>query len=326
MPSLCGESELSETHKYSSQVWCWLTAEFDFTIKLPYFGVESVHDEEQMSLAVSSVGATDATALRVRLLEAMRQCSNTLKHHMEAALVGAEPTIYIDHVHFLGASANIAYVAVVREPLRWISSHFYFHRDSEMPLGLAGCNETHDGQPLSLVEAVRIAGSDDTSPCADRTRRYLSWFAELGSAQTRILCGIEPDCFDYTPGQEDDRPERQSLALALEHLVNDYAVVGVLEKWRLTLRVLEAQLPHFFCGAVDYAATRSSDDKYFSSQPGDFASRPLDESFPPDVDQTVRRWLANDFVLYATADARLEQLAGRYVGRRLEDDREMGVK
>ena len=110
-------------------------------------------------------------------------------------------------LRFVDLGPRVAFVAVVREPLDWLLSHFFFKMGAPPPEGLAWrfAEGGAGGARADLARAVRLArararvvGGDDE---ADRTRdggddddaraarAYLSFFSELGGAQTRYLCG-----------------------------------------------------------------------------------------------------------------------------------------
>lgn len=267
-------------------MWCWLSAGLAFVVRSPF-------DPESAGL---EVGGGDRVAA---LDSAMRFCGDGLRRQLATRTLAAHapPTVFVDHAPFLGPLEHASYVAVVREPFRWLASHFYFHRDSAYPLGLGDdCNHTK-GRPLTLAEAVRAIASSETG-CGPRLERYMSWFFALGALQTRYLCGLHAECL----GSE------QALTLALEHLHDDYAVVGVLEDWGLSLRVFERLLPAFFCGAAAYAEMRVP----VREERGDSAPRPAeDDALPPDSAALLHGWLADDVVLYAAARRRLQaQAAG----------------
>ncbi|KAH8095777.1 hypothetical protein JL720_3101 [Aureococcus anophagefferens] len=143
----------------------------------------------------------------------------------------AADAVFYDHVGRLPALAGrAAFVAVLREPLAWVASHFYFLRGEPPPVGLAGApNAT-----ASLADAVS----------ADPPLAYFSFFADVRNAQARYLCGAAPAC-------------REPHAQAPEELLDAFAVVGVLEDLRGTLLALERALPRIFAGVA--AAHRDGD-------------------------------------------------------------------
>lgn len=187
------------------------------------------------------------------------------------------PVIFFDHVGYLPAlAARAAHVTVLREPLSWAASHFYFLRGEPPPAGLG------PGSTLRLEEAL-VDGTNAT---------YLSFFTEARNAQARYLCGAGPDC---------DAPHGQAPAALLDR----FAVVGVLEDLDATFRALERTLPRVFAGSrAAHAAAQTARPLKFK-QPADDA-RPRDEVLSAAATRRLGALFAEDALLYAAAFRRLE--------------------
>ena len=186
---------------------------------------------------------------------------------------GGAPFIFYDHVGYMPALADrAAFVAVLREPIEWAASHFYFLRDEPWPRGL--------GKNVSLEAAV----------LEDPDSAYLSFFSEVRNAQARYLCGAHPQCA---------LPHGQSPT----ELLDRFAVVGVLEDLPATFRALAATLPRALGGLPGAYV----DGGRAFLQPGDGARpRGGDEgALAPAAEAVLRAWLAEDVALHAAATARL---------------------
>ena len=64
---------------------------------------------------------------------------------------------------------------------------------------------------------------------------------KISLLQISFFCGMDPLC--------DEFGSQQALEMAKSNVERYYAVVGVLEKWDDTLRVLENYVPRFFTNA-----------------------------------------------------------------------------
>ncbi|MFH4973725.1 hypothetical protein AB6A40_000434 [Gnathostoma spinigerum] len=142
------------------------------------------------------------------------------------------PAVYHGHVAFVDFTRfgypNPVYINVVREPLERLLSYYYFLRYGDnYRVGLkrsrAGKNETFDG-------CIKRGGRD-----CDIKQIWL---------QIPYFCGTHHFCSEV--GSE------RALAVAKQNLVNHYLVVGLTEKLREFIEVLEKVLPKFFNGALKH--------------------------------------------------------------------------
>ena len=80
-------------------------------------------------------------------------------------------------------------------------------------------------------------------------RRYIEFF-----------CGNGPECQTPTTAKsaEDEAAAKSRMVEAAKRrMLNDYFVIGVLEQFEDSLRVLEKLLPRYYRGALDVYQSKS---------------------------------------------------------------------
>lgn len=137
----------------------------------------------------------------------------------------------LDHEH-LG-------ISVLRDPIQRLASQYSFDRKKA---------KNKEFQQ----ETIRTKGNKPFHECAAQDSCVKSNdFERWCSLQTRYICGWGKECVPNPNGGA----TKAMLARAKEHLKELFVVVGVQEKFDLTLRLLEKKLPTYFEGlSEEYAA------------------------------------------------------------------------
>jgi len=143
------------------------------------------------------------------------------------------PYFLLKHQFFVDFSKEDirpTYINIIREPLDWITSRFYFNRygwKRDPGCRGEGCSMSKEEHAMSLDECVL-----KRKPLCTSSTTYFSY-----------LCGPSSECNDV---QKDHVYE-----VTRKRLLKDYFFVGILEHFEETLQALEILLPQYFKGAVD---------------------------------------------------------------------------
>ncbi|XP_047480303.1 heparan sulfate 2-O-sulfotransferase 1-like [Penaeus chinensis] len=151
------------------------------------------------------------------------------------------PISYDRHMYYVDfakeGNSRVAWMNIIRDPVERIISEFYFIRVKSRWDTIESLKKiSHRKPPDSWFEMTL----DECVPA-----KHPECYPKLGQymrMQLTFLCGTDPVCSQVG--------NRKALQLAKMHVERQYSVVGTLEEFPLTLRVLEAYLPRFFRGVT----------------------------------------------------------------------------
>lgn len=151
------------------------------------------------------------------------------------------PISYDRHMYYVDfakqGNSRVAWMNIIRDPVERIISEFYFIRVKSRWDTIESLKKISHRKPpdswfeMTLDECVPAKHPE----CYPRLGQYMRM-------QLTFLCGTDPVCSQVG--------NRKALQLAKMHVERQYSVVGTLEEFPLTLRVLEAYLPRFFHGVT----------------------------------------------------------------------------
>lgn len=150
-----------------------------------------------------------------------------------------KPFFYMQHHFFTNFTKygidQPTMINVIREPIDWFSSHYHFklYGWSRKP------GQRGDQNEMTLEECV----NSNAPTCTRNHWRYIEFF-----------CGNGPECQTPTTAKsaEDEAAAKSRMVEAAKRrMLNDYFVIGVLEQFEDSLRVLEKLLPRYYRGALD---------------------------------------------------------------------------
>ncbi|XP_063601580.1 heparan sulfate 2-O-sulfotransferase 1-like isoform X2 [Penaeus indicus] len=151
------------------------------------------------------------------------------------------PISYDRHMYYVDfakqGNSRVAWMNIIRDPVERIISEFYFIRVKSRWDTIESLKKISHRKPpdswfdMTLDECVPAKHPE----CYPKLGQYMRM-------QLTFLCGTDPVCSQVG--------NRQALQLAKMHVERQYSVVGTLEEFPLTLRVLEAYLPRFFRGVT----------------------------------------------------------------------------
>jgi len=148
------------------------------------------------------------------------------------------PYFLLNHHYFFDFSKfnwqQPTYINVIRDPLEWFTSRFYFARFGwNRSPGCRSdlCKMTEEEQNMTIDECV----AKRHPQCTDSTWLYLPF-----------ICGSSPECLNRSTTEQ----RIASLEISKQHVLQDYYFVGILEQFEETLMLLEHLLPSYFKGAV----------------------------------------------------------------------------
>ena len=165
----------------------------------------------------------------------------TLNHTLQK-LVAGRPSIYIRHAHHLfSAHPALAWINVVREPVERWRSEYDFQRSE------------------SFKRATGHGATSEVDPCGRRTSSLLECLNMLEAASTpiRMPSQMEYFCEPYeachAPRSCTKPNSACSLQQALHTLHTRYHLVGLTERFKDTVALLQMTLPTFFHEATHHA-------------------------------------------------------------------------
>merc|ERR1719266_124791 len=209
------------------------------------------------------------------------------------------PSVYIKHMKYVELNrfnvSRSSYFSMVRDPVERIISWYYYVRAPwyypERNRASPNISMPSKAWTLQGFEACVLNGYNE---CIFKKGQPRNDFAQI----TEYFCGQDEYCRNFN----DDT----ALAKAMENIEKYYLVVGVLEDFSLTVKVLEKYIPHYFRGI-----TKMYSDQY------DNLSTMSRNIYKPEVDEKVkdliRQNLTNEIALFQFCRKRLhEQLFALY--------------
>ena len=145
------------------------------------------------------------------------------------------PMLYSRHIAYINfakfGQVPPIYINMIRDPIERFSSQYHFKRNGDMRKpGISRSQKTLDKFTKEL----------DINDCV--LQNFTECSAEKLWYIVPYFCGQDTLC---------RRPSPEALMRAKRHLLDGYLMVGFVEDFEGTLKVLEKLLPMFFGGAVD---------------------------------------------------------------------------
>ena len=150
------------------------------------------------------------------------------KHRMARTFAVKNNWVHAEHFYHLDFRTfglhNYTYVAIVREPVsRVISSYLYYHYSSKRHI-------QNMLNPLYKNESISDCLNNEHGGCEH-------------NLMTKYFCGHEEFCKNGS----------RALLYAKQNILAQFAVVGVLERMDVTIKVLKAVLPWYF-GSLEHTS------------------------------------------------------------------------
>ncbi|CAH1797508.1 unnamed protein product [Owenia fusiformis] len=138
------------------------------------------------------------------------------------------PFLFERHTYFVNFTRfnqpMPVYINLVRDPLERLASLYYFKRNT----GLLNVYYTDEQRNRTFEEC--IVDNDPECMGHNETHTLVSYFCGHDS-----LCSLK---------------SREALHQAMRNIVNHYAVIGLMEDYRRSLRLFEQILPFYFTGVT----------------------------------------------------------------------------
>lgn len=139
--------------------------------------------------------------------------------------------IFKHHYYFNATQYGLetpTWINVIRDPLTWFESNFYFKRFGwERQPG----SRRREDQDLTIDECVKTNHED----CQRVKWKY-----------NQFLCGNAPVCTGHA-----DVEKRKASELAKLNIANNFYLIGILEQFIDTLHLFEKLMPKFYSRAVE---------------------------------------------------------------------------
>jgi len=157
--------------------------------------------------------------------------------------VHAAHGLYIDFEH--RGKPRPVYLTMMRNPVRRaISQYNYVHFGDR-------------GKWIDLTRGTNQLTSKSFDECIRSTSNACLKFMNL---QLRMICGTSSECFE-------EPPSRRTLETAKRNIEKDFLVVGIVEQFKTSLRVMESVLPSVLKGLVSEYEKMGESSKYLRYNP-----------------------------------------------------------
>ena len=138
-----------------------------------------------------------------------------------------KPFFIFKHHYFFNASSygleTPTWINVIRDPLTWFESNFYFKRFGwERQPG----SRRREDQDLTIDECVKTNHED----CKRVKWKY-----------NQFLCGNSPVCTGHS-----DADKKKASEIAKMNIAKNFFIVGILEQFVDTLHLLEKLMPKYY--------------------------------------------------------------------------------
>ena len=144
-----------------------------------------------------------------------------------------KPAIYIGHFYFVDFNVfgmeKPVYFNMIRDPIDRFVSHYYYRRFGDVQRR----NKNWKGWFKPDEKSINDCIIERQKECASD---------DILSDTIHFFCGQHPEC---------RHPTVTALQRAKRNVINDYLVVGTMEKFTDLVKVLERLLPKFFDGALN---------------------------------------------------------------------------
>ena len=138
-----------------------------------------------------------------------------------------KPFFIFKHHYFFNASSygleTPTWINVIRDPLTWFESNFYFKRFGwERQPG----SRRREDQDLTIDECVKTSHED----CKRVKWKY-----------NQFLCGNSPVCTGHS-----DADKKKASEIAKLNIAKNFFIVGILEQFVDTLHLFEKVMPKYY--------------------------------------------------------------------------------
>ena len=193
-------------------------------------------------------------------------------------------TVFTEHSHFVNLDTPaVAYINLIRDPIARVNSAYCYARDLTKEFGK---HQTINNRSQSLGQCIQ---NSSIRHCVNNYNMYIT---------IKYFCGKNDKC-RHNPNTD------YAMNLAITNIDKFYLVVGVIEQFKKTLKVLEYLLPEYFAGAVHVYEEQEKEGKnvHEKCQAG---LEPLQDKEDP-VYQQLKGYLYREYKVYNHVFTRLEE-------------------
>ena len=193
-------------------------------------------------------------------------------------------TVFTEHSHFVNLdNTAVAYINLIRDPIARVNSAYCYARDLTKEFGK---HQKINNRSISLGQCIQ---NSSIRHCVNNYNLFIT---------IKYFCGKNDKC-RHNPNTD------YAMNLAITNIDKFYLVVGVIEQFKKTLKVLEYLLPEYFAGAVHVYEEQKKESRNVHNK-CEAGLEPVQDKEDP-IYQALKKHLYREYKVYNHVITTLEK-------------------